>query len=250
MSGHSKWKTIKIKKGAADAKRGKVFTVHARYIAIAAKAGGDSMMNPALRVAIDRARADNVPNSNIERAIKKGTGEDKEGAVFEEVTYEAMGPGGSALLIDVITDNKNRALTNIRTILGRNGGNMTPAGSVSWKFGKKAYLMVDTHGKIGDDVELALIDAGAEDLSRVEEGKYEVYAAPDQLNEIKKKIEAAGFMVEKDEWLWKAKDEIKISDLELAKKIIHITDMLEEDEDVVRVSSNVDFDEALLVQLG
>lgn len=250
MSGHSKWKTIKIKKGAADAKRGRVFTVHARYIAIAAKAGGDPMMNPALRVAIDRARAGNVPNSNIERAIKKGTGEDKEGAVFEEITYEAIGPVGSALLIDVVTDNKNRALTNVRTILGRNGGNMTAAGSVSWKFGKKAYLLVDTHGKVGDDVELALIDAGAEDLNAIESGKYEVYATPEQLDEVKKKIESAGFTVEKDEWVWKAKDEIKISDLELAKKIIHLIDMLEEDEDVVRVSSNVDFDEALLVQLG
>lgn len=250
MSGHSKWKTIKIKKGAADARRGKVFTVHARMIALAAKAGGDPNMNPALRVALDRARADNVPNANIERAVKKGTGEDKEGASYEEITYEAFGPGGSAFLIDVITDNKNRALTNVRTLLGRNGGNIASAGSVSWKFAKKAFLLVDPKGKGADEAELTLIDCGAEDLKSAGDGKFEVYAASEKLSEVKKAMEGAGFSVEKDELVWQAKDELKVNDLEAARKIVNLADVLDEDEDVVRVSTNVDFEESLLAQLG
>ncbi len=250
MSGHSKWKTIKIKKGAADAKRGKVFTVHARMIAIAAKAGSDPTMNAMLRVALDRARADNVPNANIERAVKKGTGEDKEGVSYEEVTYEAFGPGGSAFLIDVITDNKNRALTNVRTLLGRNGGNIASAGSVSWKFAKKAFLVVDSKGKANDESELLLIDCGADDLKSAEDGKYEVYAAPEKLGEVKKAVEASGFSVEKDEHVWQAKEDLKVSDLETARKIVNLADVLDEDEDVVRVTTNVDFEESLLSQLG
>jgi len=251
MSGHSKWKTIKIKKGAADAKRGKVFTVHARLIAMAAKAGGDASMNASLRMALERARADNVPNANIERAVKKGTGEDKEGVSYEEATYEAFGPGGSAFLIDTITDNKNRALTNVRTMLGKNGGNMASAGSVSWKFSKKAFLLVDPKGKAADAavVELTLIDCGADDLKNADEGKFEVYAAPEKLGEVKKAVEAAGFRVEKDELVWQPKEELKITELETARKIVNLVDVLDEDEDVVRVTTNVDFEESLLAQL-
>lgn len=250
MSGHSKWHNIKLKKGAVDAKRGKIFTVHARMIAIAAKAGSDPDMNPGLRSALDRARADNVPNANIERAIKKGTGEDKESVSYEEATYESFGPGGSAFLIDVITDNKNRSFTNVRTILGKHGGNLASAGSVSWKFTKQAYLLVDPNGKSADEAELILIDCGAADLNSTDDGKFEVYAAPEKFNEVKKAIEAAGFKIEKDELIWHPKEEVPVKDLEVARKIITLMETLEEDEDVVKVSSNVDLDESLLSQLG
>jgi YebC/PmpR family DNA-binding regulatory protein len=250
MARHSHFANIKRWKDVVDAQRGKVFTVHARLIAVAAKNGGDPEMNPGLRSAIDHAKAANVPNANIERAIKKGTGEDKEGAVFEEITYEAVGPGGSAFLIDVITDNKNRALLNIRTILGKNGGNLGSTGSLMWKFAKKAYLLVDEGGRDADETELALIDAGADDLAVTDEGKFEVYAAPDQLGEVRKKVEAAGYKVEKDELVWQPKDGLMISDLETAQKIIKLNDALNEDEDIVRVTNDVDFDEALLPQLG
>lgn len=250
MARHSHFANIKRWKDKVDAKRGKIFTMHARLIAIAAKAGGDPSMNPGLRSAIDRARAENVPNANIERAIKKGTGEDKEGTVYEEATYEAFGPGGTAFLIDVITDNKNRALTSIRTILTKNGGNLASAGSVSWKFAKKAYLLVDASGKSADEAELALIDCGADDLAVTDEGKFEVYSAPDKLGEVKKAVESAGFKVEKDELVWQPKDEVKVSDEETAKKIIALEDLLDEDEDTVRVTTNVDFDESLISVLG
>ncbi len=249
MARHSHFANIKRWKDVVDAQRGKVFTVHARLIAVAAKNGGDPNMNPMLRSAIDRAKAANVPNANIERAIKKGTGEDKEGSVFEEVTYEAMGPGGSGFLIDVITDNKNRALLNIRTILGKNGGTMGSSGSVMWKFNKKASLLVDPKGKTGDETELMLIDAGADDFV-LADGKYEIYGAPDLLGEMKKKITEGGLLVEKDELVWQPKDELIISDLETAQKVIKLSEALEADEDIVRVTSNVDFDEALLSQLG
>lgn len=249
MARHSHFANMKRWKAVVDAERGKIFTVHARLIAVAAKNGGDPVMNPLLRTAIEHAKAANVPNANIERAIKKGTGEDKEGSVFEEATYEAMGPGGSGFLIDVITDNKNRALLNIRTILGKNGGTMGSSGSVMWKFNKKTNLIVDPKGKISDGTELMLIDAGADDFV-LADGKYEVYGAPDLLNEMKKKITEAGFLVEKDELVWQPKDELIISDLETAQKILKLSEALEADEDIVRVTSNVDFEEALLPQLG
>jgi YebC/PmpR family DNA-binding regulatory protein len=248
MSGHSKWASIKHKKGAADAKRGKVFTMHAKLITIAAAGGGDPDMNPALRGAIDRAKADNVPNLNIDRAIKKGTGEDKDAANYEEITYEAMGPGGSAFMIDIITDNKNRSLTNVKTAVNKNGG--TFGSSVAWKFDKKAYLLVDSAGKDPEEAELELIDCGADDLVDAGEGKFELYADAGKCFEIKKAAEAAGFKVEKDELVWKGKDELKVDDAELAKKIVRLMEAIDEDEDVSQVSSDVDFDESVLASLG
>ncbi len=247
MSGHSKWHSIKHKKGAADAKRGKIFTMHAKLITIAARNGGDPEMNPALRGAIDRAKADNVPNNNIDRAIKKGTGEDKDGANYEEITYEAMGPEGSSFMIDVITDNKNRSLTNVRTAVTKNGGSL---GSVAWKFENKAMMIVDVAGKDMDEAELELIDCGADDMARTDEGKFELYTAADQLFEVKKAIEAAGFKIEKDDLIWKAKDEMRVSDPAVAKKIIRLMETLDDDDDVNQVYSNVDFDESVLAELG
>lgn len=249
MAKHSHFDNIKRWKSVTDAARGKVFTVHARLIAVAARSGGDVAMNANLRAAIERAKEANVPNANIERAIKKGTGEDKDGAVFEEATYEAFGPEGTVFMVDVITDNKNRALGNVRLALMKNGGNIGSAGSVAWKFDKKAYFLVDGSGKSADEAELALIDCGADDLEE-DEGKYEVYASPDQLAEVKKNLLAAGFKVEKDELVWRPKDKLVLTDLETAKKVQKLIEVLDEDEDVVRVTTNAEVDDALVSQLG
>ena len=249
MAGHSKWHSIKHKKGANDAKRGKIFTMHANLIAIAARSGDDPDMNPGLRTAIDRAKADNVPNANIDRAIKKGSGADKDAASYEEITYEALGPDGSAFMIDVITDNKNRSLTNVRTILSKSGGNLGSAGSVAWKFDKMAFLLVDMGGKDEDEAMLELIDCGADDMQPAGEGKMELYAAPTQLGGVRGAVESAGYKVEKDELVWKAKDEMKVTELGLAKKILNIMEKLEDDDDVNVVHSNVDIDDSLLAEL-
>jgi YebC/PmpR family DNA-binding regulatory protein len=249
MAKHSHFDNIKRSKALVDAQRGKVFTVHARLIAIAARAGGDPVMNAALKSAIDRAKAANVPNANIERAIKKGTGEDKEGTVLEEGTYEALGPSGVVFMVDVITDNKNRALTNIRTILTKNGGNLGSSGSVAWKFDKKAYFLVDPAGQSADEAELALIDCGADDLE-ADEGKYEVYASPEKLGEMRKALAAAGFKVEKDELVWLPKDKLMISDLDTAKTVLKLMELLDEDEDVMRVTTNAEVSDELSAQLG
>ena len=218
MSGHSKWHSIKHKKGAADAKRGKIFTTHAKLIAIAARAGGDPDMNPSLRSAIDRAKADNVPNANIDRAIKKGSGADKDAAQYEEITYEAMGPEGSAFMIDVITDNKNRSLTNVRTLATKRGGNLGSAGSVAWRFEKKAFLSVELGEKEADEAMLELMDSGADDLQEAGESKMDIFAEPDQFGQVKSAIEAMGYKVVKGELIWKAKDEVKVDDPSLAQK--------------------------------
>ena len=247
MSGHSKWASIKHKKGANDAKRGKIFTMHAKMITIAARSGGDPDMNPTLRTAIDRAKADNVPNANIDRAIKKGTGEDKNAAQYEEITYEAMGPGGASFMIDVITDNKNRSNTNVRTILTRNGG--TP-GSAAWKFDKVAFFLVDPEGKNPDETELTLIDCGADDLEAAEEGKFGVFASLTSFNEVKNLIQAAGYKVEKDEIIWRPKDPMPVDDKTQAEKILKLIDALDEDDDLHNVYSDADISESVLSELS
>ena len=251
MSGHSKWHSIKHQKAAADAKKGAAYTKLIKELTVIAREGGGNPdTNPRLRAVMQKAKEANMPSDNVKMAIKRGTGEIP-GIVYENVRYEAYGPGGVALLVHTITDNKNRALTNVRTMLGKNGGNMASAGSVSWKFSKKAFLLVDPKGKAADAavVELTLIDCGADDLKNADEGKFEVYAAPEKLGEVKKAVEAAGFRVEKDELVWQAKEELKITELETARKIVNLVDVLDEDEDVVRVTTNVDFEESLLAQL-
>ncbi len=242
MARHSHFHNIQKQKNALDAVRGKVFTVHAKMIAVAARNGGDPSMNPTLRSAIDRAKADNVPNANIERAIKKGTGEDKEGTVYEMLTYEVLGPEGSVFMADAVTDNKNRTLLMLRTALSKLGGNLGSAGSVGWKFDKKAYLKVATGGKSGDEVELALIDAGADDLEPGEEGFYDVYAAPDRLAEVRGNLEAAGFKVAKDELIWMPKEWMQVSDAELSRKIEAIWEALEENDDITQVFTNAEIE--------
>lgn len=232
MSGHSKWHSIKHKKAATDAKRGKIFTVHAKMIAMAARNGGDPMMNPSLRTAIDRAKADNVPNANIERAIKKGSGEDKDAAQYEELSYEAMGPGGSSLMIDVITDNRNRSLTNIRTLLMKNGGTLGSSGSASWKYDHLAEFQIPLSGQ-AEEMELALIEAGAEDLEQHEE-TFLAYTSIENYGSFRKQALAQGLTIDKDAIVWKPKNLVTLSDDD-ANKLEKLLEKLDDDEDVSAV---------------
>jgi YebC/PmpR family DNA-binding regulatory protein len=180
MSGHSKWSTIKRKKGAEDAKRGKLFTRLARDIMIAARSSGDPDSNPALRTAIDKARSANMPKDNIERAIKKGTGE-LEGGNVEEITYEAYGPHGIPILIQCLTDNRNRTLADVRKVFNRQGGNMAEAGAVSWMFDTKGYITLDCNDQDPDEIFMLAVDAGADDVE-VGEAAIEIYTGPTDLH--------------------------------------------------------------------
>lgn len=261
MSGHSKWATIKRKKDVTDSKRGKIFTQHAKLIALSAQqGGGDISMNATLRAAVDRAKLDNVPNTNIDRAIKKGTGELKEGEAISELTYEGYGPGGVAFYVQVVTDNKNRAVSNVRSLFTKHGGNLGGPGSVAWMFGKKGVIEVGTagtamEGKSRDEVELALIEAGAEDIefgaggdgASGKAGGAElsalVYTKFEDLTTVKKALEAAGFNVFRAESEFIPKNTVAITDSEVAGKVLRLAEALEEDEDVNSVSMNAEMAE-------
>ena len=237
MSGHSKWSTIKHKKGAEDAKRGKIFTKHAKLIAIAARFGGDPDMNPALRSAIDNARAVNMPRDNIERAIKKGTGESKDGVVMEEIMYEGFAPGGVALYIEALTDNKNRTVTNIKTVLNKYGGNLGAAGSVGYFFKKHGLITLDKIGTSMEEIELQAIDAGAEDI-REEADVVFVSTQPHDVMKVKKALEERGIAVKSAELTYSASSTVDVPDAEIAKKVEAIIEKLEEDEDISCVYTN------------
>jgi YebC/PmpR family DNA-binding regulatory protein len=238
MSGHSKWHSIKHKKGAEDAKRGKIFTKHAKLIAIAARGGGDPDMNPSLRTAIENARAENMPRDNIERAIKKGTGESKDGAQMEEVFYEGFGPGGVALYIETLTDKKNRTVTNVKNILNKHGGSMGAAGSVSYLFKRKGLLSIPLENKNAEEIELEAIDAGAEDIKN--EGEtMEIYTDPQDFMSIKKHLEEKGISVSSGALTYLPQTSVEIQDEEIAQKVLDLISALEEDEDVSTVYSNL-----------
>jgi YebC/PmpR family DNA-binding regulatory protein len=250
MSGHSKWHSIKHKKGAADAKRGKIFTMHAKLITIAAReGGGDPDMNPALRTAIDNAKADNVPNANIERAIKRGTGEDKEGADISEVMYEGYGPCGIALYIQAVTDNKNRTVASVKSILSKHGGNMGGAGSVAYLFHKKGLILIKAEPEKHEDIELTAIDSGAEDI-KTEADSVEIYTDPKDLHNVKKKLEEAGFAIESAEITFIPENEVKIENENDARKVLKLMEALEEDDDVTNVYSNFDIPEELMEKIS
>ena len=249
MSGHSKWHSIKHKKGAADAKRGKIFTKHAKLIAIAARDGGDDAeMNPGLRTAIANAKADNVPNANIDKAIKKGAGTGKDALQMEEIMYEGFGPAGTAMYVQVITDNRNRSVASVKTCFNKTGGNMGEAGTVGWMFEKKGMILAKAEGMERDEAELMAIDAGAEDLS-VEDGAFEIYTAPEELMKVRDALEEAGFVCEKAEFDFVAKNPVKVENAEDAQKVMKLIDALEDDEDVANVYSNVDISDEILEQL-
>ncbi len=248
MSGHSKWHSIKHKKGALDAKRGKIFTKHAKLITIAAKDGADPEMNPSLRTAISNAKSDNVPNANIEKAIKKGAGGGKDGVRFDEIMYEGFGPAGVAVYVQAITDNRNRSVASVKTCFMKNCGTMGEAGSVGWMFDHKGLIIVKVGVKDPDEAEMEIIEAGAEDLELFEE-TFEITTAFTDLMKVRDKLEEAGFEVAKAEPNFIAKNEVKIETLEDAQKLYRLIEALEDDDDVGNVYTSADVPDEIMEQL-
>jgi YebC/PmpR family DNA-binding regulatory protein len=237
MSGHSKWSTIKRKKGAADAKRGKVFTRVAREIVMAAKeSGGDISANVRLRLAIDKAKAVNMPKDNIERAIKKGTGESKEGA-YEEIMYEGYGPHGIAFMMDCLTENRNRTVAEIRHILSRSNGTMGEQGSVGWQFHRVAYFSFPSEGLNFDQIFEMALECGADDISD-EEGTIEIIAPVENFKIITDKLVKANITPEENEIRMIPNQEVELATDETVQ-VLKVIEMLEELDDIVNVFSNV-----------
>lgn len=249
MSGHSKWHSIKHKKAAADAKRGASFTKIANLISIAAKqGGGDPDMNFSLRLAISKAKAANMPAANIDRAIKKGTG-DNGGVVYEEITYEAYGPGGVAIIIETATDNRNRTGTDVRTAVTKPGGSMGTAGSVLFQFDRKGVIEITQKpGEDADEAMLNIIEAGADDIEDME-GSFLVYTAADQLDAVRKKLVADGYELTKAELQYIPKTTVEV-DAKAAGQLMRITDALEDLDDVTNVYANFEIPDDFMDQLG
>jgi YebC/PmpR family DNA-binding regulatory protein len=238
MSGHSKWANIRVKKTAQDAKRGKIFTRHARLIEIATSTGGgDPTMNASLRVAIDNAKADSVPNANIERAIKKGMGALK-GEQMAEILYAAYGPGGVACLIECLTDNRNRTLSNVRAIIERRGGHFADTASVQWMFARKGMVIAKSNAW-NDGLELQLIDAGAEDIDR-EENVVTVTTDPAGWTKIRNVLSPAGFTIESAGMQWIAVQKAAVHGESAVQKLLDFVEAVEEDEDVSAVHTNAE----------
>lgn len=239
MSGHSKWATIRRKKGALDAKRGKIFTRLIREITIAARqAGGDPEGNPRLRLAIDNAKAANMPADNIERAIKKATGE-LEGSQITELTYEGYGPGGIAVLIEVATDNKNRTVAEVRHLFGKNGGNMGETGSVAWMFERKGMIAVKRENKSEDEMMEIILETGADDLA-TEEEFFEVTTSLENFEPVRKTLVDKKLTVDNASLQWVAKNLIQVKGEE-AEKVMKLIEGIEESDDVQNVFTNADF---------
>jgi YebC/PmpR family DNA-binding regulatory protein len=246
MSGHSKWATIRRKKGALDAKRGKLFTKLIKELTIAAReGGGDPAGNPRLRLAIDNAKAANMPADNIERAIKKGTGE-LEGTTISELTYEGYGPGGIALLVEVATDNKNRTVAEVRHIFSRHSGNMGESGSVAWMFEKKGIISLPKQGKSEDDIMELVLNAGAEDM-RTEDEYFEIQTDVESFEPVRKTLADKKLAMDNASLQWIAKNTINIAG-ENAEKMMKLIEGLEDCDDVQNVYSNADFDEEFIKQ--
>jgi YebC/PmpR family DNA-binding regulatory protein len=237
MSGHNKWSTIKHKKGAADAKRGKVFTKIIKELTVAAKMGGaDPDANPRLRTAIDKAKSENMPKDNIERAIKKGSG-GLEGVNYEETTYEGYGPGGVAVLVEVMTDNRNRTVSDVRSTFSKCNGNMGEAGCVSWLFDKKG-LIIYPKATDFDALFEAALEAGADDVS-AEEGQIEVVTEPSSFIEVREALEKAGFKFESAEVTMIPQTMVKLEGKQ-AESMLKLMDRLEDNDDVQNVYANFD----------
>lgn len=238
MSGHSKWHTIKHKKGAADAKRGKVFEKLAKEIAISARiGGGDMTSNARLRKAVTDARAASMPNEKIENAIKRGTGE-IEGVQYEEMTYEGYGPGGVAIYLECQTDNKNRTVAELRHLLGKLGGNLGESGSVSWMFAKKGYLIVDKEAKSRDEIEELAIEAGAEDVGD-DADSWEVFTAPEDFETVREAFVAAGVEPASAQIEWVPSNYVTLAGSD-AQKMIKLMEALDDHDDVQNVATNAD----------
>jgi YebC/PmpR family DNA-binding regulatory protein len=246
MSGHSKWATIKHKKGAADAKRGKIFNKLARQVEVAAKGGGDPDMNAPLRTAVQKAKSASMPNDAIERAIKRGSGEGSDGVVFETIMYEGYAPGGVALLIDVLTDNRNRISADVRQVFSKLGGSMAEPGAVGWQFGRRGVIITED-GITEDDVMMAALEAGADDI--VAEGDaWRIMTDASDVYNVKEQIEGAGVATISADSPMVAENLVPVTELKDAKAILKIMEALEDNDDVQDVFSNFDISDELMEQ--
>lgn len=247
---HSKWSNIKHRKGAQDAKRGKLFMKLAREIFMAAKqGGGDEETNPALRIAADKARSNNMPKDNIERAVKKATG-DLEGVNYEEFTYEGYGPGGVAVMVKVLTDNKNRTAGEVRHAFSKNDGNLGENGCVAFMFNRSGYLVIDRSTTDADEEEMMLevIEAGAEEMETTEES-FEIYTEPETFSDVKASLEESGYAFSTSEVTMIPETYTELEE-EGVEKMLKLIDMLEDNDDVQEVYHNLDADEAVLEKLS
>ncbi|HAI98178.1 TPA: YebC/PmpR family DNA-binding transcriptional regulator [Candidatus Peribacteria bacterium] len=247
MSGHSKWANIRVRKTAEDARRGKVFTRHARLIEIAARGGGDPTINNALRTAIENAREDNVPNANIERAVKKGSGELK-GEQMQEVVYECYGPGGVACIIECITDNRNRTLSLVKSIIEKRGGRWAESNAVRWMFDRLGVVSGRKAGVLPEDLELQLIDAGARDIDQ-EDGFVSVTTDAAHWSKARDILKKAGYAIESAGLKYVPKQRLDVTSVETAKKLMEFIEMVEADDDVSEVHTNANLSDEVAKQL-
>jgi YebC/PmpR family DNA-binding regulatory protein len=246
VSGHSKWSTIKHKKGAADAKRGQLFTKLTRAIIVAAReGGGDPAANLALQNAIEKARSYSMPRDTIDRAIAKGSGADADASQFETVVYEGYGPSGVAVIVEALTDNRNRTAGDVRHTFSKNDGNLGGSGAVSWLFERRGVVLVGAAGADEDELTLAAAEGGAEDVS-LDGSIFVVTSTPEQLTAVREAIEAAGFTVDSAELTMVPKTTVAVADEGDAKKVLRLIDQLEENDDVQDVYANFDIPDAVL----
>jgi YebC/PmpR family DNA-binding regulatory protein len=246
VSGHSKWSSIKHKKGAADAKRGQLFSKLSRAIIVAAKEGGpDPAGNLALQNAIEKARSYSMPKDNIERAIAKGSGADAEGSSFETVIYEGYGPEGVAVLVEALTDNRNRTASEVRHLFAKHGGNLGTTGAVAWQFERKGVVLIPADGVEEDALVLVVAEAGAEDVE-LDGSSFVVTSAPETMSEVRAAVEAAGFTIESVELAMVPKVSVAVADEGAARQLIRLVEGLEDTDDVQDVYANFDIPEAVL----
>lgn len=249
MSGHSKWSTIKRKKGAVDAKRGKIFTRCIKEITVAARmGGGDSTANPRLRAAIAAAKADNMPKDNIERAIKKGTGE-LEGAVYEEITYEGYGPGGVAILVECMTDNKIRTVADVRHMFSKSGGNLGETGCVGWMFDRKGVIRVEKSTIAEDRLMDLALEAGAEDVVE-EDNEFQVLTASDNLTAVEESLKQNDVALTAAKVSMIPKNVIAVTDAKVAKQVLTLLEKIEDYDDVQNVHANFDIPDEIMESLS
>ena len=245
MSGHSKWSTIKHKKGAADAKRGKIFTRILKEMTVAARmGGGDPAMNPRLRAAVAEAKANNMPKDNIERAIKRGTGE-IEGVSYEEITYEGYGPGGVALIVEAMTDNSNRTTPEIRHMFEKNGGNLGTPGSVRFQFERKGYFAIDKKAVDEDRLMEIALEAGADDLQTDDPDAFEIYVSPDNFEQVRQALEKSTIATIEAKLGQIPANYVKLDDAK-AKQMVRLLEMLDDHDDVQNVWSNFDIPQEMM----
>jgi YebC/PmpR family DNA-binding regulatory protein len=246
LSGHSKWSSIKHKKGAADAKRGKLFSKLARSIIVAAKeGGGDPLNNLALANAIDKAKSYSMPKDNIERAIAKGSGSGADADAFEAIVYEGYGPEGVAVIVEALTDNRNRTASEVRHIFAKFGGNLGTTGAVAWQFERRGVVLVTADGVDEDELFMAAADGGADDIE-ADGDVIQVTSAPEALQGVRGAIEAAGFPIESVELSMLPKNTVAVDDESKARQLMRLIDALEDDDDVQEVYANFDIPEQVL----